>query len=136
MESPIEVCLESGDKRTFALALHWPGWCRSGRGEDAALQALLDYGPRYARVLHDAQLTFQAPLVVSAFTVIERLAGNSTTDFGVPERAFKRDTRPLTPRELSDYSALLRACWRAFDSRWKLRPERHCAPGRAAADAT
>lgn len=47
----IEVYLEIGKKRTFASALHWPGWCRSGKDEAAALQALYDYGERYASVL-------------------------------------------------------------------------------------
>jgi hypothetical protein len=28
------------------LAVDWPGWWRSGREEKAALQALVDYGPR------------------------------------------------------------------------------------------
>lgn len=41
----IDVFLEAGTKRTFAGALDWPGWCRSGPDEGAAVQALLDYGP-------------------------------------------------------------------------------------------
>src|ERR671932_2604159 len=49
--APIEVYLEIGKKRTFAGALDWPGWCRGGRDEPSALQALLADGPRYARVL-------------------------------------------------------------------------------------
>jgi hypothetical protein len=34
-----DVYLEIGKKRTFAGAIAWPGWCRSGRDEEAALQA-------------------------------------------------------------------------------------------------
>jgi hypothetical protein len=46
----IDVYLEAGQKRTFAGALAWPGWCRNGRDETSALQALFDYGPAGARV--------------------------------------------------------------------------------------
>jgi hypothetical protein len=53
--------LEIGKKRAFAGATDWHGWCRSGRDEQAALQALFDYGPRYARVLQGARLGFHAP---------------------------------------------------------------------------
>ena len=42
----IDVYLELGKKRTFAGAIGWPGWCRIGRDEGSALQALADYGPR------------------------------------------------------------------------------------------
>ena len=47
----IDIYVESGKKRTFAGAIEWPGWCRSGRDEASALQALFEYGPRYARAL-------------------------------------------------------------------------------------
>src|SRR5215472_7694099 len=75
----IEVYLEIGRTRTFAVALDWPGWCRSGRDEAGALQALCDYGPRYAHALQQTQLQFRAPSQVSALGVVERLAGNATT---------------------------------------------------------
>lgn len=112
----IDVYLETGQKRTFAGALDWPGWCRSGRDEQAALQALLDYGPRYARVLRATQLGFQVPTAVSAFTVIERLPGNVTTDFGAPEAAPTRDQKPVDAAELRRLQTLLKACWQAFDA--------------------
>jgi len=112
----IAVYLETGQKRTFAGALDWPGWCRSGRDEQAALQALLDYGPRYARVLHTTQLGFQAPTAVSAFTVIERLPGGTTTDFGAPEAAPTGDKQPVDAAELRRLQILLKACWRAFEA--------------------
>ncbi len=65
----LEVALEIGAKKTFAGALDWPGWARSGAGEAAALQALCDYGPRYARVVAGARLGFRAPADPSAFVV-------------------------------------------------------------------
>ena len=47
----INVYLETGEKKTFAGAIDWPGWCRSGGDEESALQALFEYGARYARVV-------------------------------------------------------------------------------------
>ncbi|MCL4298337.1 MAG: hypothetical protein KJ077_21550 [Anaerolineae bacterium] len=112
----ISVYLEIGQKRTFAGAVDWPGWCRSGRDEAAALQALLDSGPRYARILRSARLGFQAPTDESAFTVIERLEGDSTTDFGAPSIAPSSDAQPVDDAELEHLQKLLKACWQAFDA--------------------
>ena len=39
MTNKLNVYLEIGSRRTFAAALDWPGWCRMGRDEAAALQA-------------------------------------------------------------------------------------------------
>lgn len=112
----LDVYFEIGKKRTFAGAIDWPGWCRSGRDEPSALQALFDYGPRYARVLRNARLGFKPPKDLSAFKVIERLEGNATTDFGAPGLPPSRDSKPVNPDELKDFQKLLKACWRAFDS--------------------
>jgi hypothetical protein len=112
----IDVYFETGQKRVFAGAIDWPGWCRSGRDEAAALQALLDYGSRYAQVLEGTRLGFRAPADLAAFTVVERLTGNSTTDFGAPDLAPDADTRPLDDAELARQQAVLQACWRAFDA--------------------
>ena len=111
----IDVYLEIGNKRTFAGAIDWPGWCRSGRDEGSALQALFGYAPRYARVLRAARLGFRAPVDTSAFAVIERLKGNATTDFGAPAVGPSSDARPVDDAELRRFQALLNACWRAFD---------------------
>ena len=37
--------LEVGKKRVFACALDWPGWCRSGRDERLAIEALTKSAP-------------------------------------------------------------------------------------------
>lgn len=110
----IDVYLEVGKKRTFAGALDWPGWCRAGRDEESALQALFDYGTRYARVVGSAKLGFQAPANVSDLVVVERLKGNATTDFGAPGLAPSQDGDPVSADELHDLEKLLKACWRAF----------------------
>ena len=116
LTNKLNVYLEVGSRRTFAAALDWPGWCRMGRDEAAALQTLLEYGPRYARILHRARLGFQVPDDISAFVVVERLKGNATTDFGAPDRPAAGDAEPLDDTELRRFQALLRACWRAFDA--------------------
>ena len=113
--SSVSVYLEIGKKRTFAGAIDWPGWCRSGRDEDSALQALFEYGSRYARVLRAARLGFRAPADASAFAVIERLEGDATTDFGAPGAAPSSDVDAVDDVELRRFRALLKACWRAFD---------------------
>jgi len=111
----ISVYLESGNKRTFAGALEWPGWCRSGRDEQTALQALLDHATRYAQVLYPAQLDFHIPENKSSFTVVEQLEGNSTTDFGAPGLIPSYDLKPVNEIELQRYQGILQACWKAFD---------------------
>jgi hypothetical protein len=115
----IDVYLEIGSKRTFAGALNWPGWCRSGSDQDSALQALFDYGPLYTRVLRTTRLGFHTPTDISAFTVIERLKGDATTDFGAPGIVPASDTKPLAEAELRRLKRLLRAYWRAFDATTK-----------------
>jgi hypothetical protein len=114
--NPIEVYLETGQTRTFAVALEWPGWCRSGRDQTSALRALIDYAPRYARALHSTQLGFHPPSETSALLVVERLAGNATTDFGAPSLALARDALPVDAAELERWQVILQACWGAFDA--------------------
>src|SRR5215212_949306 len=112
----IDVYLEIGAKRTFAGAIDWPGWCRSGRDEASALDTLAEYGSRYGAVLRAARLSFRAPSDTAAFAVVERCEGNTTTDFGAPSIAPSSDTRPVDDAELRRLQALLRACWHAFDA--------------------
>ena len=111
-----DIYLEVGTRRTFAGAIEWPGWCRSGPDEQSALQALFEYGPRYVRALHPVRLGFQAPTEGSAFAVIERLKGNAATDFGAPNIAPASDTKPISEAELRRFQKLMKACWRTFDT--------------------
>ncbi|MFN8499616.1 MAG: hypothetical protein U0641_17325 [Anaerolineae bacterium] len=112
----LDVYLEIGKKRVFACAVDWPGWSRIGRDEAAALQALLDYAPRYARVLHAADIAFDAPTSVAQLAVVERLPGGVTTDFGAPDIPPSSDTRPMDEAGLARSAALLGAYWQAFDA--------------------
>jgi hypothetical protein len=102
MPKQVDVYLEAGDKRTFAGAIDWPGWCRSGRDADAALQALFEYGPRYARVLSRARLGFSAPSDLKALVVVERLKGGAGTDSGAPGRSRRPITKRWMPRRCGE----------------------------------
>jgi hypothetical protein len=112
---PVGVYLEVGSKRTFAGAIDWPGWCRADRSEDDALEALLAYGPRYARAIHGARIAFTPPKQLRTFEVVERLKGDATTDFGAPSIAPAADARAIDRRWLTRQVKLLRASWQAFD---------------------
>src|SRR5215831_10685966 len=112
----LPVSLEVGQTRTFAIAHDWPGWCRSGRDEAAALHALYEYGPRYARALQTPRLQFRAPSAASDLVVVERLSGNATTNFGAPNLALSRDMQPVEPDEVQRWQDMLQACWRTFDT--------------------
>jgi hypothetical protein len=112
---PLAVYLETGKRTTMAGAIEWPGWCRGARSEEAALEALIAYGPRYESVLRAAGIEFEAPEERSALEVVERLKGTGTTDFGVPDIAPSSDSEPVDEGDLSRLKGLLEACWAAFD---------------------
>lgn len=116
MPAPLAIVLEVGKARTFASALDWPGWSRSGRDEAAALAALLDYAPRYAAVLAGHARGFRAPRTLAGLDVIERVPGNATTDFGAPGLPAAVEAQAVTSRELTRLAAILHACWAAFDA--------------------
>ncbi len=111
-----DVYLEIGPKRIFACAVHWPGWCRSGRNETGALEALLEYASRYAAVLRSARLGFTAPTRLEELRVVERLEGNAGTDFGVPGVIPSADRVTATAADCARLEEVLRAGWRALDA--------------------
>ena len=116
MTKRVEVYLECGADRTFAAALDWPGWCRSGSDEAGALEALLEFGPRYATMLARTRLRFVTPQHLRQLIVVERLRGTATTDFGAPGVAPTRDRdRSCDSSEQRRLETILRAAWRAFD---------------------
>ncbi|GAA0946629.1 hypothetical protein [Virgisporangium aurantiacum] len=101
-----QVYLEIGAKRTFAMALDWPGWGRSGRTAEEALEALAEYATRYAPVAKKAGLTVDA-----TFDVVESLPGNATTDFGAPAAFATADSEPVPAAAAKRTAALVEACW-------------------------
>jgi hypothetical protein len=111
------VYLETGKTWTFACALDWPGWCRRGKGDEAAVEALLDSSKRYAMVAGKA-------FTAGEVEIVGRVKGNATTDFGAPGASNgKWDKEPLTGKELATHLDLMRAAWRYFDRVVKRSPE-------------
>ena len=73
---------------------------------------MLAYAPRYARVLAGTRLGFKIPEKLS---VVERIPGDASTDFGAPGMAPRYDADDVSDKELKQLQAVLRACWRTFD---------------------
>ena len=109
----LAITLEETPKRTFASAVDWPGWSRSGRTEDDARTTLAGYAPRYALVAAEAGQELWTEDI--AFDVVERVAGSSGTEFGVPSRPTERDATPLTAAEANRRADLVAAAWSVFD---------------------
>ncbi|HLT12261.1 MAG TPA: hypothetical protein VK028_15895 [Micromonosporaceae bacterium] len=107
------VCIEVGSKKVFASALDWPGWARSGRTEEAALATLAEYAARYSPVVSLAGL--KLPKTATTFTVVERLKGNASTDFGIPAMTAQADRERLTASEAKRRASLVTAAWAYFD---------------------
>ena len=108
-----EVTLEIGTRKVFATAVEWPGWCRPGRSEDEALDALASYAGRYRAVAERAGVRFPA---ATGFDVIERVTGDATTDFGAPGAVTRADRRPLTAARGRRLASLLAAAWDVLDA--------------------
>jgi hypothetical protein len=111
--APTLIFLEVGGRRTFASAAEWPGWCRAGKTEQAALEALAAYAPRYAAVAKLARVSFTSE--PTNFKVVERLKGNATTDFGAPGIPAKAESAPLTSAQTTRMCDLVEACWTFLD---------------------
>ncbi len=76
---------------------------------------MAEYGSRYERAIQDARLRFEPPADATEFSIVERVKGNATTDFGSPGIPPAADAKPMTAAELRRSAAILRACWKTFD---------------------
>jgi hypothetical protein len=103
------VYFEVGKSSVFAAAIDWPGWCRRAKTQDAALESLLDYQDRYARIL-------SMPFKPGEIDVVGSVPGNATTDYGAPAIETPWDEEPLTPRELKRQVQVLVDSWDYFDA--------------------
>ena len=109
----VDVYLELGKKRVFACACEWPGWCRSAKSEQMALEHLDAYRDRYGAVAAQAAVPFMSAGV--EFNVVERVAGSATTDFGAPDSIPSWDLQPVSRSEAERLGALVKASWTIFD---------------------
>ncbi|WP_113705060.1 hypothetical protein [Nonomuraea lactucae] len=105
------VYLEIGSKKVFACSLEWPGWCRAAKGEEAALDMLMEYVPRYRVVAARAGLAFEP----GEPEVAARVPGDATTDFGAPHAICDLDREPVGAAEGERQAKVLRAAWELFD---------------------
>lgn len=104
------VGLEIGKRRVFASFLAWPGWCRSGRDEESAIETLASYRDRYRIVVELAGLELPPP--GGEIEVVERVQGDATTDFGAPGKMFACERGPATREQLDRCADLLEAGYR------------------------
>ena len=115
MTKPIAVTIEHAPKKTFASAADWPGWSRSGKTEELALEALTTYAARYAAVADAAHRRFWATPTIDDFEIVERHEGSSGTEYGVPSRPTDHDARPTAADEAGRLADLVEAAWANFD---------------------
>jgi hypothetical protein len=115
MTKPIPVTIEHAPKKSFATAADWPGWSRSGKTEELALEALAAYAPRYEPIADAEHRRFAATATVADLDVVERHEGSGGTEFGVPSRPTKHDTRPTDADAAERLAGLVGAAWREFD---------------------
>jgi len=115
----VAVFLEVTPEQAVASALDWPGWCRAGRDDDAALETLASYAGRYAPVAAHAGVSFPSTV---AFGVAERGPGGPATAFAAPEcrRPFPQVTAgaeraKVTPAAARRLAGLVTAVWVVFD---------------------
>lgn len=110
----IQIYFEVGSKRVFACTLDWPGWCRSGKSEQQAIDALSQVTTRYAKVADEAG--FPLPdRAGESFEVVERVTGSGTTDFGAPGAFAASDAEPVDGEEAKRLAKLVQACWSTLD---------------------
>jgi hypothetical protein len=111
---PTRVYFEAGTKKIFACSLEWPGWARAAKTEEEALEALAAYAERYRPVADEAGLRLPKS-AADAFDVVERVKGDTTTDFGVPHLPAGADHTPLTKAQAERLAKLVAATWTVFE---------------------
>ncbi|HEY8600892.1 MAG TPA: hypothetical protein VIL85_20815 [Thermomicrobiales bacterium] len=117
MADELRVQLEIGPKgkRTVAVAPDWPGLERGAKGEEAAIERLQAYLPRYAPVAKLAGMA-DAFAASTAVEVVEHYPGTGSTDFWGISFAFSVfDKHEMTGAEVERELALMGACWAFFD---------------------
>jgi hypothetical protein len=117
MANHMRVTLEIGPKgkKVVAVAPDWPGLARGAPTEEAALERVRSYIPRYAPVtkLAGMEVAFAASTGVD---VVERYGGTGSTDFWGISFAFSSiDQQRMSDDALERELTLLRACWTFFD---------------------
>ncbi len=117
MADKMRVQLEVGPKgkRTVAVAPDWPGLERGAKTEDAAIERLHAYLPRYAPIAKLAGMA-DAFVASTAIEVVEHYPGTGSTDFWGISFAFSEiDKQAMSGEAVERELALMLACWAFFD---------------------
>jgi hypothetical protein len=113
----LRVNLETGPKgkKVVAVAPDWPGLERGAATGEAAIERLLTYVPRYAKVTKLAGMEAEfasAPAV----EVVEQYPGTGSTDFwGISYGFSEFDQKAMPGEALERELRLMQACWAFFD---------------------
>ena len=107
----VRVSLEVSPRKAFATAIDWPGWSRSGKTEELALEALTEYAARYAVVAAEAGESFDP----GVYDVVEQTGGGGGTEFGVPSAISDLERRGVTGHEAERLARIVEAAWTVFD---------------------
>ena len=113
MGNRVRVTVEAIDKKVFVSALDWPGWSRSGKTEELAVEAFLAAAPRYAVVAKEAGLDFDAD--DDRRRCGRTGTGDASTAFGVPGAIGDEDRRPVDADEAKRLAAIVEGAWAVFD---------------------
>lgn len=118
LSNKLKLTLEIGpkNKMVVAVAPNWPGLARGAKTEEAAIERLLAYLPRYAPVAKLARMGAKFSSL-TGFDVVERYTGPGSTDFWGISFGFSSIDRQVTSKdELQRELTLLRASWTFFDA--------------------
>ena len=118
MTDELRVILEigKGGRRVVAGATDWPGLDRWGATEASALETLAAYVDRYEGVATRARLGKELDKAARHVTVVERVPGNSSTDWwGIAHVPSRLEAEGISDDELERRLRLLQACWAYFD---------------------
>ena len=102
------VYIEQGPHSAFAVSLSWPGWARRARHAGQALEALLDYAPRYRSALGDGP--------DGDLTVVATVTGDRYTDFGAFRARGPWDDDVATSAERARDADIVARCGQFFDA--------------------
>jgi hypothetical protein len=117
MANHIRVAVEIGPKgkKVVAVAPDWPGLARGATTEQAAIERLLSYVPRYAPVTKLAGMETEFA-TLTGVNVIEHYPGTGSTDFWGISFAFSSiDQQTMSSEALERELMLVQACWAFFD---------------------
>jgi hypothetical protein len=117
MAHQLRVTLEIGPKgkKVVAVAPDWPGLERAAKTEEAALERLQSYLPRYAQVTKLAGIDGEFATLATV-DIVEHYPGTGSTDFWGVSFAFSSiDRQDLSSTELERGLTLMQACWAFFD---------------------